>query len=69
MAGDGACGTGVHRLAAVCAGRRFVVLAWLSLAGCLDAPFDFPWQIHSILRLFLIICAILFTASGRSSHR
>ena len=52
------------------AGRRFVVLAWLGLAGCLvHARFDFPFQIHSVLLLFLIICAILFTASGRSSQR
>ncbi len=51
------------------AGRRFVVLAWLGLAGCLvHAIFDFPLQIHSTLLLFLIICAILFTASGRSSR-
>ncbi|HXI70594.1 MAG TPA: O-antigen ligase family protein [Verrucomicrobiae bacterium] len=51
-------------------GRRFVVLAWLGLAGCLvHARFDFPLQIHSILLLFLILCAILFTVSGRSSHR
>ena len=52
------------------AGRRFVVLAWLGLAGCLvHARFDFPFQIHSLIFLFLIICAILFTASGRSSQR
>ena len=52
------------------AGRRLVVLAWLGLAGCLvHARFDFPFQIHSIVLLFLIICAILFTASGRSSQR
>jgi O-antigen ligase len=52
------------------AGRRFVTLAWLGLAGCLvHARFDFPLQIHSVLLLFLIICAILFTASGRSSKR
>jgi hypothetical protein len=40
--------------------RRFVVLAWLALAGCLvHARFDFPFQIHSTLLLFLVICAIL----------
>ena len=33
-------------------GRRFVVLIWLSLAGCLiEALYDFPFQIHSILFL------------------
>jgi O-antigen ligase len=47
-------------------GRRFVALAWLGLAGCLaHARFDFPFQIHSILFLFLLICAILFNVSRR----
>ena len=41
-------------------GRRFVVLAWLALGGCLaHARFDFPFQIYSILLLFLVVCAIL----------
>jgi hypothetical protein len=48
-------------------GRRFVVLIWLALAGCLiEARFDFPFQIHSILFLFLVICAVLFSLSRRS---
>jgi O-antigen ligase len=52
------------------AGRRLVFLAWLGLAGCLvHARFDFPFQIHSIMLLFLVICAILFNVSGRSSRR
>jgi len=52
------------------AGRRFVTLAWLGLAGCLvQARFDFPFQIHSIVLLFLVICAILFTASGSNPNR
>ena len=47
--------------------RRFVVLAWLALGGCLvHALFDFPFQVHSVLFLFLVICAILFCL-GRSS--
>ena len=34
---------------------------WVSLGGCLlHARFDFPFQIHSTLFLFLTICAILF---------
>jgi hypothetical protein len=41
-------------------GRRFVVLIWLALAGCLvHARYDFPFQIYSILFLFLVLCAIL----------
>lgn len=49
-------------------GRRFVVLAWMGLLGCLiHARFDFPFQIHSIVFLFLLICAILFSMGRRSS--
>jgi O-antigen ligase len=47
-------------------GRRFVILSWLSVAGVLvHARFDFPFQIHSIVLLFLVICAILFSLSRR----
>jgi hypothetical protein len=53
-------GGGIH------GGRRFVALAWLGIAGCLaHARFDFPFQVHSILLLFLVLCAILFTLSRR----
>jgi hypothetical protein len=49
-------------------GRRFVVLIWLALAGCLThALFDFPFQIYSILLLFLTLCAVLFTLSRRGA--
>jgi hypothetical protein len=42
-------------------GRRFVTLIWLALGGCLvHARFDFPFQIYSVLFLFLVLCAILF---------
>jgi len=48
-------------------GRRFVILIWLALAGCLiEARYDFPFQIHSILFLFLVFCAVLFSLSRRS---
>ena len=48
-------------------GRRFVVLAWAALGGCLvQAVFDFPFQIYSILFLFLVICAMLFNLSRHS---
>jgi hypothetical protein len=47
-------------------GRRFVILAWLALAGCLvHARFDFPFQVHSIVFLFLLICAVLFSLGRR----
>jgi O-antigen ligase len=49
--------------------RRLVVLAWLGLGGCLvHALFDFPFQIHSTLFLFLVICAILFGLSGEAGE-
>jgi hypothetical protein len=47
-------------------GRRFVALTWLALGGCvMHARFDFPFQVHSILLSFLVLCAILFTVSRR----
>jgi hypothetical protein len=47
-------------------GRRFVLLIWLALAGCLvHARYDFPFQVHSIVFLFLVLCAILFVLSRR----
>jgi O-antigen ligase len=47
-------------------GRRFMILSWLALAGCLaHARFDFPFQIHSILFLFLTFCSILSVLSRR----
>jgi hypothetical protein len=48
-------------------GYRLVMLAWLGLVECLvHAWFDFPFQIHSILFLFLVICAILFSMGRKS---
>ena len=47
-------GTGIH------GNKYFVLLLWVSLGGCLmHAFFDFPFQIHSILTLFLVLCAVL----------
>ena len=47
-------------------GRRFVILLWLAIAGCLvHARFDFPFQIYSIVFLFLICCALLSVLSRR----
>ena len=49
------------------AGWRFSALLWLALVGCLaHARFDFPFQVHSILFLFLLFCAILSVSSRRS---
>ena len=48
-------------------GRRFVILMWLALAGGLaHARYDFPFQIHSIVFLFLVLCAVLFNLTRRS---
>ena len=45
----------------------FVSMIWLALAGCLlHARFDFPFQICSILALFLLLCAALFCLSKRT---
>jgi hypothetical protein len=47
-------------------GRRFIILTWLALAGCLvHARFDFPFQIHSIAFLFLVVCAVLANLTRR----
>ena len=46
-------------------GNGFVCLSWLGLAGCLvHAAVDFPFQVHSVLFLFMVVCAILFCVSG-----
>ena len=45
---------------------RFAILSWLALAGCLvHANFDFPFQVHSILFLFVLISAMLVTMSRK----
>ena len=47
-------------------GRRFIILIWLALAGCLvHARFDFPFQVHSIVLLFLVLCAVLSILTRR----
>ena len=49
------------------ASKWFLLLAWLGPAGCLvHALFDFPFQIYSILFLFLAICAALFSLTQKS---
>jgi O-antigen ligase len=50
-------------------GRRFLILIWLGLAGCLvHARYDFPFQVHSIVFLFLVLCAILFVLTRRPAR-
>ena len=42
------------------ASSELVAFVWLALGGALvHAKFDYPFQIHSIVFLFLILCAIL----------
>ena len=46
--------------------RYFVMLLWVSIIGCLiHAWFDFPLQVHSVLTLFLVLCAVLSCLSRR----
>jgi len=48
-------------------GTPFVVFTWLSLTGCLvQARWDFPLQVYSILFLFLVWCALLSTMSRKA---
>lgn len=42
--------------------RLFTAMIWIAMVGCLiHARVDFPFQIYSILMLFLLHCAVLFT--------
>jgi O-antigen ligase len=46
------------------ASLHLAALFWAALAGCLFyARYDFPFQIYSIVFLFLVLCAALFTLS------
>ena len=48
--------------------KYFVMLLWVSLGGCLvHARFDFPLQIHSVLTLFLVLCAVLSCLTRREA--
>ena len=48
------------------AGGRFMLLTWLAVAGVLThARYDFPFQIYSLVFLFLVICAVLFNLSHK----
>jgi NADH:ubiquinone oxidoreductase subunit 6 (subunit J) len=40
--------------------KFFIMLTWCALGGCLlHAYYDFPFQIHSVLFLFLLIGAVI----------
>jgi hypothetical protein len=44
-----------------------ILLFWDALAGCLFyARYDFPFQIYSIVFLFVVLCAAIFTLSHES---
>jgi O-antigen ligase len=46
--------------------KNFVMLLWVALGGCLvHAAFDFPFQVHSVLTLFLVLCAVLSCLTRR----
>jgi hypothetical protein len=50
-------------------GWRFTLLLWLGMGSCfVHARFDFPFQVYSIVFLFLVLCAILFNLSRRGEN-
>lgn len=52
------------------ASRRFIWLVWLALAGCLlQARWDFPFRVYSVVFLFLMLCAMLTTLSRAGRGR
>lgn len=52
------------------ASQRFVWLVWLALAGCLmQARWDFPFRVYSVVFLFLALCAVLTTLAKGSRGR
>jgi O-antigen ligase len=56
------CSDGIH------GNKYFVMLLWISLGGCLvHACFDFPFQVHSVVTLFLVLCAVLSCLSRRAA--
>ena len=39
--------------------KYFMMMVWIALGGCLlHARFDFPFQIHSIFLLFVMLCSV-----------
>jgi len=59
-----------HSPGRVVAPGGFVALAWLGLASCLlHAVMDFPFQVYSVIHLFIIVSAIVSTLSRSMDHR
>lgn len=51
------------------AGKYFVLCVWIAFAGCMvHARWDFPFQIYSIVHLFLTLCALLFCLARKTLH-
>jgi O-antigen ligase len=51
----------------ITAHRVFVMFTWLALAGCLaHGAVDFPFQIYSLLFLFLLLCSMVSCLSRRA---
>ncbi|MBX3743755.1 MAG: O-antigen ligase family protein [Verrucomicrobiae bacterium] len=49
--------------------RVVVALWWVALGGCLlHARFDFPFQIYSVVFLFLVLCAALTVITARPAR-
>jgi len=54
---------GIHAKASL------IVLFWAALGGCLFyARYDFPFQIYSVLFLFIVLCAALFSLSHKRAY-
>jgi hypothetical protein len=49
-------------------GGVFLAALWIALGGCLfHAAFDFPFQIHSVTTLFILLCCLAFCVVWRRS--
>lgn len=45
-------------------GRRVPMLLWIAIAGAfLEARWDFPFQIYSVIFAFMLVCSVLFVLS------
>jgi hypothetical protein len=52
------------------ASRYFVWCVWIALAGCMiHARWDFPFQVYSVVHVFLTLCAVLMAVAGKTGER